>query len=649
MINHSEIHAAKKILFLFKKNQALLPRHEVLLFRDCFYKNKYTEIVKNYKNIKYNPKAVETYFIHALKMKGEFEQAIGLLESQLLEPYLNQKKIDSIKNAIPKLEFSIDASKFIQSYPQPNFPKGVVFIASQTCYNTMAQIIPALIEAKKMGYAVVNLTGGILNNSLTGIDFLDKFSNIIPLNFDARVLENEWHIDWHKKTVTSGSVNYYQGFYEHLSVQHRKYHVDLNEKNVYRTFLHALKRADVWLSICHKIHDEVIEKNGMPTVFISGNTHVTPFSIVRDFCMNKDHDLLSYVNCGFAYENYFSNLGGKFATTMCVTDMTLHKTRRAPFLALKDKFEIWYEKNKGNQEIIEKLQPLLTVNRNNAQTTDKETEIKNYLYEQKNQNKKIICMFGKIPVDLGVPYDGGHAHEDMNDWLNHTIEVCKKDPNIILLIKPHPHELKPEIAMDLVTKLSDLIEHDLTNNIKLLGHRDINVHVLAPFLDLAILYNGSSSLELVTQGVPVMMAAYFGKHDYPVELIYPENRVQYEEYILNQKYEKPTEELRKKAAFLIAYMGSDDIGIPNTYSKRTVTNDSIGIPKWDYEKMESFLKNGDPYMRIMAHRILEKFEYNKEDIIRNSIKNNSFGFQSSVDKTSDTDKIVCKNILEDVA
>jgi len=183
----------------------------------------------------------------------------------------------------------------------------------------------------------------------------------------------------------------------------------------------------------------------------------------------------------------------------------------------------------------------------------------------------------------------------------------------------------------------------------LLGHRDINVHVLAPFLDLAILYNGSSSLELVTQGVPVMMAAYFGKHDYPVELIYPENRVQYEEYILNQKYEKPTEELRKKAAFLIAYMGSDDIGIPNTYSKRTVTNDSIGIPKWDYEKMESFLKNGDPYMRIMAHRILEKFEYNKEDIIRNSIKNNSFGFQSSVDKTSDTDKIVCKNILEEVA
>lgn len=615
LIMNDESDFAEKMLVFLKDKGLLSAKYESLFFFHYFHNGKNTEIIQNYTQIKGNSKSIESYFIKSLKAKGEFFQSIKLLKQQQ-NTNISEIKYHSAEKEISQLKFSIESSNILNAYPQPSLPKGVIFIASQTCYNTLAQIIPVLIEAKKMGYAVINLTEGVINHASTGLDFLDKFTNSISLQFGSHKIKNEWYIDWSKKQVINDNVNYYQGFYEHLSVQHRKYHVDLNEKDVYKTFFYSLKRSDSWMSVCHAIYREVVLERQMPTVFISGNTHVTPFSIVRDFCMNKDHKLLSYINANVAYENYFSNLGGKFATTMCITDMTLHKTRRAPFLPLKDKFDVWYEKNKNDKQILEKLQPILTVNRNNAQTDDKQIALTQYLQKQKNLGKKIICAFGKIPVDLAVPYDGGPAHEDMDDWLNHTIEVCKKDPNIILLIKPHPHELKPEIAMDLITKLSDLIRHDLSDNIRLLGHRDINVHSLAPFLDLAILYNGSSSLELVTQGVPVMMTAYFGKHDYPVDLIYPESRLQYENYILAKEYQKPTEELRKKSAFLIAYMGTDDIAIPNTYSKRTITNDSIGLPQWDFKKIDDFLKNGDPYMTIAACRILEKFEGNQEKIIR---------------------------------
>ncbi len=49
----------------------------------------------------------------------------------------------------------------------------------------------------------------------------------------------------------------------------------------------------------------------------------------------------------------------------------------------------------------------------------------------------IICMAGKIPCDAGVLFDGGPAHRDMQDWLNHTIQLAK-ELGLALIVKPLP-------------------------------------------------------------------------------------------------------------------------------------------------------------------------------------------------------------------
>jgi hypothetical protein len=211
-------------------------------------------------------------------------------------------------------------------------------------------------------------------------------------------------------------------------------------------------------------------------------------------------------------------------------------------------------------------------------------------------------------VDLGVPYDGGPAHADMADWITHTVEVCGGADNILLLVKPHPHELRPEIALDLVEGFTDLITTEVKDNVMILGHRDINAHALAPHLDLAVLYNGSSGLELTAQGVPVLMAAHFGRLDYPLDLIYPESREQYAAYLRAGEYRTPDAELRRRAAFMIAYMGTGDVSFVNDYAFRPVTNDKIGVPRWKPEKVERLLHDGDPEMARVARRIVEKFE-----------------------------------------
>ena len=153
----------------------------------------------------------------------------------------------------------------------------------------------------------------------------------------------------------------------------------------------------------------------------------------------------------------------------------------------------------------------------------------------------------------------------------------------------------------------DLIEVDLPDNVRFLGHQDINVNALAPHLDLALLWNGSSSLELTAVGIPVLMASHFGNHDYPVDLIYPQSREQYHDYIKAGKFRKPSKELRNRAAFLISYLGTPDVSILNEYSYRQLTNDKVGIPRWRWDEINRFLEDGDPAMELVADRMTEKF------------------------------------------
>ncbi|XQW85874.1 hypothetical protein ACOYR1_03790 [Thalassotalea piscium] len=546
-----------------------------------------------------------------LREQGKFEQAFSLYQTVHLSANTIARKIN-LQQEIDKVKFSIDTSEIINSIPQPCIPKGVVFIASQTCFNSLAMITPSLVELKKKGYAVVNLIQGVTNLGLVGTPYIDKFNGIIPLDLTVAKtvgeLENIWHVNWDKKEVISEGVNYYQGFYERLSTFIRKFHVDLKEPYVYDLFLEQLLRADICLTVCKKIFSEAVTNNQVNVTFMTSNSHVTPYSIMRDYAMAKKSDNMGFINCNVAYESYFSNLASKFSNTMCVSDMTLYPTIRAPFMARREQFEAWYDKNKMNTTFKKQASSLIKVNRVGSDDNKTEAELLEKIKEKKQQGVKIICAFGKVPVDLNVPFDGGPAHSDMADWISHTVDICNGDDEILLLVKPHPHELRPEIALDLVEGFHDLISPEVQNNVWLLGHKDINGHALAPYLDLALLYNGSTSLELTAQGIPVLMASYFGRYDYPVDLIYPESRENYEQFIKSKQYKAPEQVTREKAAYLMCYMGTDEISILNQYSKRQLTNDRVGIPSWYPEKIEKLVFEGDPLMALVADRVVEKFE-----------------------------------------
>ncbi|WFE72447.1 hypothetical protein P8S55_04960 [Halomonas sp. M1] len=605
--NSGKVDIAKKFLSLFKvKGKVSLALFELKLRKfegDAGEFYKYYDLLSN--DLKNDPRVIGINALF-LREKGLLVESCEQYRVLEKKPGTIVKKLGTRLN-LDKVNFCIQSSDYLNSIPQPKIPKGVVIIGSHTCFNTLAMMLPSYIELKKKGYAIINLTSGMTENQPTGIEAIDRFSGIIPMSFNHFDLHYDWLVDWEKKNVMANGINFYQGFYENLSNHSRRYFVDINVPSIHSVFVERLYQCDLYLKVCDDVYTSLVKK-GIPVALVSGNSHVVPYCVMRDFAREKNDPNLSFINCNVAYEAYFSNLGSKFANTMCVTDMTLYPNIRAPFMARKDKFDIWYDENKDNAEYLEKASSLIKVNRVGSSDDVKELEVLDVIRRAKEEGKKIVCAFGKVPVDLNVPYDGGPAHQDMADWITHTVEVVAKSNDILLLVKPHPHELRPEIALDLVETFADLIKVDIPENVLVLGHKDINGHALAPYLDLALLYNGSSALELTAQGVPVMLTSYFGRYDYPVDLCYPSSRSNYEQYLLDGNYLSPAHETRKKSAFLMCYLGTEEVSTINQYSLRPLTNDGIGIPKWRKEKMNNLLIHGDVAMERIADQVVEKFE-----------------------------------------
>lgn len=105
-----------------------------------------------------------------------------------------------------------------------------------------------------------------------------------------------------------------------------------------------------------------------------------------------------------------------------------------------------------------------------------------------------------------------------------------------------------------------------------------------------------------------VMAAFFGKHDDPVDLLYPEDREHCRAFVQNGDWPIPDEETRRKAAYRFAYMETPDVTTRNHDVWRPSTNDTMGAPTFRPERVEQLLREGDPELERAAARILERFE-----------------------------------------
>ena len=132
-----------------------------------------------------------------------------------------------------------------------------------------------------------------------------------------------------------------------------------------------------------------------------------------------------------------------------------------------------------------------------------------------DESKKTIGLFTNLSWDGQVVFHNT-AFENMTEWIMETISYFIKRPDLQLIVRIHPAEVKG--AVETQHKLYPQILQKFTclpGNIKIIDSQsDISTYTLSNLVDAAIVYTTKVGLEFAIKGVPVIVAGeafYRGK------------------------------------------------------------------------------------------------------------------------------------------
>ena len=150
-----------------------------------------------------------------------------------------------------------------------------------------------------------------------------------------------------------------------------------------------------------------------------------------------------------------------------------------------------------------------------------------------DKNKRNIFLFTNLYWDIGLN-ETGRLYDDIISWVLDTIRLVSSNDDVHLYIKTHPAE---EFGTANSRKgVGTIIRENFPNGIKNMTIIEPNLTIkpysLFPFIDIAILYQGTLGFELLNKNIPVIScgtAAYNG-----LGLVHePKNIGEYADTIIN--------------------------------------------------------------------------------------------------------------------
>ncbi len=556
-------------------------------------------------------------YVKILQRLGRFEEAKNIskeVHAGILVRSHNICPVTSwnLVKRTGELSFLAETSNIYSLVEQPKKPKGVVFITARSIDQLRKTPLVVFIELKRMGWAVIPLTKGLLPLEKTGINELDRFNGCLTL--DREISKNvskyfedvkDFDFDILKGSLKWGEIDLSHIIWEEAAINRRVYNVDYSCPALNDYLSNVVKWTRQSVKVLH-LAKKYSKNLDIPISFIIQFNARLPDAIYRFYCEKYgDAEKFFCLHSANGYQNYFSNFSTNISTKCIMRNMTRHPETRSGSFPVPKEFYKFYKKNKNNvYNMYEMVKDVTKVKRSTSGKTEIEQDAKLALLkikEWKEKGGKVACAFGKVVYDSAVPYDGGPAHKNMKDWINHTID-CVKDSNTLLLVKPHPHELNQEISTFGNEIFFDLIETELNKNVILLGHKWFDMYMLEDLIDIGIIYNGTTSVELGILEIPSILCSYFAPIDYPIGHATPKNRKDYEKLVRFEKKICVLPDLKYRAAAWLYYMSGNYITLDYRYHSRPITNKVVYPPYWFKDDIINYFTTGDENVKKLVHR-----------------------------------------------
>lgn len=564
-------------------------------------------------------KAVLQY-AQILQQDGQFARAAELVRSMHANLLRQPGSLDasfswSLVRRAGELDFAAETAERFGNIPQPTSPQGVIFVAPRNLVQMRQYPLVVLMEMKKRGWAVIPLIKGVLPLQPTGITEIDRFLGCVTLEgqLDAHAVPYFPEVSGFEADVVHGRLRWNGLDLDHIlwedaAINRRRYSVDFTCPSLRR----VLERLSRWTKVqCAVLETagRTIAGQGIRCGFMVLHQSRLPDAVVRLHLEEVgDPDTFFCLHSANGYENYFVNFTSAVSTKTALRNMTRHPEMRTASFPVPDEFEAFYQANQPRvPEMLGAVRDITRMQRSTGGQVERLPEAQaclDRIVAWRQRGGKVACLFGKVVCDSGVPFDGGPAHASMKDWLNHAIDAVRGS-NTLLLIKPHPHEMRNEIGVFLTERFFDLIESEPADNVILLGHDWFDIHDLDGLIDLGVIYNGTSAAELGVLGIPSVLSSHFAPIDYPIGHSVPKDRKHFRNMLRFEEKAIVAPDLQQRAAAWLTFMSNGGASRDYRYHARPITNKLV-YPAWFRDDIERYEAHGDRNVEALADEILAK-------------------------------------------
>ncbi|AOF92502.1 hypothetical protein [Sinorhizobium sp. RAC02] len=559
------------------------------------------------------------HYAEILRRQGLFKEAetlvAGILGNILANPKA-LKPVQCYQIFIQKgeLEFLRQTADILREQQQPQKPKEIVLVFARTVGMMSNYPIMALREFKRRGWALIPVVEGHFPLDKTGDPDIDAMSYAITKNAELSTaaskilppLEN-FAFSLDEGRVSWDDIDLSHPLWEDASIKRRRYSVvwecpELQQTS--ETLVNWTKSAARVLSHVQSLQQKDPE---LRVAIVGLFSSRLPDALLRFYCdTNGNPDRLFFLHAANGYQNYFNNFSTNVSERFVLRNMTRFPQARSASFPLPDNFANYYdEKRREADEILERFEGVTRVKRSTMgqreRSPDAEAARKRIL-EWRAQGGKVACAFGKVVCDSGTPFNGGPTHENMSDWINHCVRVVE-NTKTLLLVKPHPHETNNQVATFPTEYFRDLITEPLGENVMFLGNRWFDMHDMGELIDIGLIYNGTTAVELGIMGIPCVLAGHFAPIDYPIGHVAPQTRSEFEEYLRFEKIAHVSSDIKKRSAVWLNYMSDENFTVDYRFHTRQITNKKIYPPFWFQEDVADIDKR-DASAAILVDRAL---------------------------------------------
>jgi capsular polysaccharide export protein len=490
----------------------------------------------------------------------------------------------------------------------PGEPRGYVLVCGHPIATGL--MVPIGHRLRSAGYEVCSMIAGAMpwpdDPDLAGVAGCVSPGGLSLVNgADAGPVEARWEVDWDRGVVARAGINYFTFFMERLARVAKAYRSHVRDSGVLTSHFDSyLRRSDAAISACERLLP--LAQKGKPIRLVAMDTHFAPWGVVRRWCdvVGRRHGI-HLVALSVGYENYFANLATHYATTLAAEDMTAQPTLRQPFLGGRSRFERYLADNPAPVDDDDVL-VWIRQDRSRVDGTqrDARADVEARARETRARGGTVFAAFGKVLTDFAAPDDRGHTFADLKEWLRFLVNTVAGTEHL-LIVKPHPHELRPEVADPGTERLRDALPAVLPPNVVFLDHGAFNAFELAGIVDLGLVWNGTVAVEFPVLGRPIVAESVWAANDYPIGLDTLATRAAYAEVLAGRTTVSLSAETRRRAAAFLRFLRSPEVAIPFGYMTRAATNNARPTLALVAADLDRFLSHGDPNVDRAASRFFE--------------------------------------------